>query len=176
MSYSPSYPAQLNLASSDGSSTATFSFNDLSGVFDISTNKYTSAPTDYQTITINGKTLDIATNLQPYEAVISVPGGNYTGTISDTNPAHAPIAIATSLLGITTVTMNVATSFADTVSFSHGFSLQGTDASHANIICGDFSDIIVQDPNDTSKNAYLRNIVKWLESTFSLSAGVFDNT
>ena len=88
MSFSPSLPSKMQISNGNYKSVIKIE----NGIFDIS--NYTIAPSglappsdngdneanlSFGTITINGQTLDIAANLSPYEAILAVPGGNYSG-------------------------------------------------------------------------------------------------
>jgi len=95
MSYTPSYPAALHLKAANSEDYAQMTF--VEGRFDISTTRGTSDNNDYNdyaSMTINGRTLDIAVNLEPYEKLIQVTNGNYTGA------GNAPLDISSSALGI----------------------------------------------------------------------------
>uniref|UniRef100_A0A6C0DZ73 Uncharacterized protein n=1 Tax=viral metagenome TaxID=1070528 RepID=A0A6C0DZ73_9ZZZZ len=95
MSYTPSYPAELRLKAAETEEYAYMTFVD--GKFDISTHTGMSGDgpyNDYASMTINGRTLDIAVNLEPYEKLIQVTNGNYTGV------GNAPLDISSSALGI----------------------------------------------------------------------------
>jgi hypothetical protein len=76
--YVPSYAPEFHLA--NGESSVDMTFDADTGVFDISTHSNVSSDAAiHSTMTINGRTLDIAVNLEPYEQVIQVPNGNYSG-------------------------------------------------------------------------------------------------
>ena len=73
MSYTPSYPAEMRLKASGSEEYAYMRFEN--GIFDISTRTGASDDgpyNDYSSMTINGRTLDIAVNLEPYEKLINV--------------------------------------------------------------------------------------------------------
>ena len=88
MAFSPALPSRMQISSGNYKSVIKIE----NGIFDIS--NYTIDPSglahpsdngdneanlSFGTITINGQTLDIAANLSPYEAILAVPGGNYSG-------------------------------------------------------------------------------------------------
>jgi len=200
MSYTPSYPAEMRLKSATTDEYAYMSFN--GGVFDIST--YTGASSDgpyndYASMTINGRTLDIAVNLEPYEQLIQVTNGNYTGS------SPAPLAITASTLGVNvgmTVGNNASLTLASgsNATFNGSLSIVGAGdlsvgsgdvllasgdliltAGDVTVTAGDVTvdagdinvtagDVIVVDGSSTAK---LKNIVAWLKHLYGLPDGVF---
>jgi hypothetical protein len=117
--YTPSYPAVLNLkgtGNTDDYAQMTF----IDGRFDISTTRGMSDDgvyNDYASMTFNGQTLNVAVNLQPYEQLIQVTNGNYSGA------GDAPLAITSATLDV-----NVALT-ADSTSTLNGNVTVGNNAS-----------------------------------------------
>jgi hypothetical protein len=104
--YTATYAPEFHLA--NGGSYVDMTFDAETGVFDISTHSNVSSDAAiHSTMTINGRTLDIAVNLEPYEQVIQVPNGNYSGA----NPA--PLHVTE-----TTLTVNQPLTFSNNASLT----------------------------------------------------------
>jgi len=186
MSYTPSYPAEMRLKAAASEEYAYMSFK--GGIFDISTHTGMSdddPQNDYASMTINGRTLDIAVNLEPYEQLIQVTNGNYAGA------GVAPLAITSAALDVN-VAMTVGNNASLTLdsgsnaTFNGSLSIVGagnlsvdsgnvTLASGAvTVSAGDVNvtagDVIVTEGGELAK---LKHIVAWLKNTFGLAENVF---
>jgi hypothetical protein len=193
MPYTASYPAELRLKAAETEEYAYMTFT--GGKFDISTHTGMSGDgpyNDYASMTINGRTLDIAVNLEPYEQLIQVTNGNYAGA------GVAPLAITSAALDVNvamTVGNNASLTLASgsDATFNGSLSIVGAgnlsvdsgnvtlasgdvnvDAGDVNVTLGDLTvstgDVIVADEDD---EAGLKNIVAWLRNTFGLAKGIF---
>ena len=139
MAFSPALPSRMQISSGNYKSVIKIE----NGIFDIS--NYTIDPSglappsdngdneanlSFGTITINGQTLDIAANLSPYEAILAVPGGNYSGaglakldlTGANQNISNANFSVASG----GTLTVDGATTLSSTLDVSGAAILSST--------------------------------------------------